>query len=35
LEIPLHGWLKVNALERFSVGDQQLDWSFHGAVKST
>jgi hypothetical protein len=29
------GWLKVNAFERFSVGNQQLDWSFQGAVKST
>jgi len=29
LEIPLHGWLKVNAFERFSVGDQQLNWSFY------
>jgi hypothetical protein len=35
LEIPLHGRLKVNAFERFSVGDQQLNCLLHGAVKST
>jgi hypothetical protein len=34
LQIPLHGWLKVNGFERLSVGDHQLDRRFMEWLKA-